>query len=218
MPSIPIRSQCFWIASNEVAKFSWEAVATGSVNGQTYRLAACTNTDPDTGQPVVIDSHPVVPTAPWSAYATATFQACHETYIDDNAYGDCRVSRGHCAAEQQPCGSSAQTNFPFCARNCEETPSGDTTYVVQVSSPSAQLNIVPTLYPVTDVRSLARQLTFVADPAAGTKWRWSVPSLARRHDLGGKLQPEPANLKGACIHSRLLRSSEQPALFESFAR
>ena len=58
--SIPVRSRCFWLGSNEVASFSWEAVATGSVQDQTYRLAACTNTDPDTGQPVVIDGQTVI--------------------------------------------------------------------------------------------------------------------------------------------------------------
>ena len=178
--SAPVQSQCFWMGSNEIASLSWEAVAGITVDGQSVRLAACTNTDPANGQTIVVNGHPVLLTSPWSSYAGATFQSCHSPV--NNEFGDCFPQRP-CAPDTQSCGGAPQTNFPYCGQNCKESPANDTTYEVLLSQPLPGLsNTVvvqePTFYPVQDVRTLARKLTsFMPDPMQPNyvAWKWSVP-------------------------------------------
>jgi hypothetical protein len=186
VPSIQVPSKCFWTTSADSPSFSWEVVAHGTVGNSPLSIATCNNTDPATGQPAVVDGQRVILVSKWGvAYPNSVLQGCHDTYFDDNVNGECRV-RTHCAVEANPCGGTVGPDFPFCVQGCAEVPSDDTTYRVNLeygdgSSIPNPLNLAPTLYPVADVRTLARNLTpFRPDPNNPNyvAWKWLVPVAA----------------------------------------
>ena len=188
--SIAVQSKCFWMASEDSPSFSWEAVVHGTVNNSPFDIATCSNTDPTTGQPAMVNGKSVILTSNWAtAFAnsgiTSVLQSCHDVYFDDNIFGECRV-RTHCATETNPCAGTPGPDFPLCVQQCVETPSDDTTYRVQSTNSDGSafpdpLTVSPTLYPVANVRTLMRKLTpFRPDPSdpGFVAWQWSVPVAA----------------------------------------